>query len=152
MKNHAGVYFHCLVCSKHCIIYTVWYTLFVYIYLSCISWPNIAPSCIFSGCLGPFSSQSRLVLCATPSAPMHRNANLRDLSFSTFGIIVIVLNLAEKATAIKTDLVILLSLWFSINLATFRPCLAKLLLTPFHNQALHAKDTAERFRRLTMTS
>ena len=74
------------------------------------------------------------------------------LNILTFGIIVIVLNLAERATAIKTDLVILLSLWFSINLATFRPCLAKLLLTPLHNQALHAKDTAERFRRLTMTS
>ena len=141
----------------HCMIYTVWYTLFVYIYhLPLLH--LVAKHCTelyFLRLLGSIQQSESISFMRDSlrtDASQCQSPRPLFLNILTFGIIVIVLNLAERATAIETDLVILLSLWFSINLATFRPCLAKLLLTPLHNQALHAKDTAERFRRLTMTS
>ena len=152
MKNHTGVYFHCLVYNTYCIIYTVC-TVCIYLPLLHL----VAKHCTelyFLRLLGSIQqSESISFMRDSLRTDASQCQSPRPLFLNiTFGIIVIVLNLAERATAIKTDLVILLSLWFSINLATFRPCLAKLLLTSLHNQALHAKDTAERFRRLTMTS
>ena len=77
----AVVYLHCIhtlmgyIYTEYaCLYIQCKYTLhagpvlLVYIYLGCIRRPNSAWGCIFSGCSGPFSSQSRLVLCATPRA------------------------------------------------------------------------------------
>ena len=59
--------------------------LLVYIYLGCIRRPNSAWGYIFSGCSGPFSSQSRLVLCATPRAiPIYATPSVSQPHISQF--------------------------------------------------------------------
>ena len=95
----AVVYLHCIhrlmgyICTEYaCLYIQCKYTLHAgavvlvyYIYPGCISQPNSAWGCIFSGCSGPFSSQSRLVLCATPRAiPIYATPSVSQPHISQF--------------------------------------------------------------------
>ena len=75
----------CIIQCKHTLHAGA--VLLVYIYLGCISQPNRAWGCIFSGCSGPFSSQSRLVLCAIPiyATPSVSQPHILQFETNIFG-------------------------------------------------------------------
>ena len=109
-----------------------------------------AEGCIFWGCSSPFSSQSRLVLCATRRAmPIYATTPLSQphirvssSSSSSQGQPKVPLAgsfLRRKLLQSNTELAALLMLWYFTSRTSFWPCPAKLLLTSAHNKTLCAK-------------